>query len=102
MGRRYLPVILPATLLLASAAAFGSSTPEHRRTVRRAIAAMVFMGFVGWQYFVAARTVARHVEYKGAIAQVAQTGRAFHQSRSHYFREPECRRLSRVRDAARL
>ena len=70
MARRFLPIILPATMLFASAAVFGSSTPEHRRTVRRAVAAILFMGFIGWQYFVAARTVAGHVEYKGAIAQV--------------------------------
>jgi hypothetical protein len=70
MARRFLPMILPATLLFASAAVFGSSTPEFRRTVRRAVAAILFMGFIGWQYVAAARTVQKHVEYKGAIAQI--------------------------------
>ena len=70
MARRFLPVILPATLLFASAAVFGTSTPEFRRTVRRAVAAILFMGFIGWQYVLAAKTVAKHVEYKGAIAQI--------------------------------
>ena len=77
MARRFLPMILPAMLLFASAAVFGSSTPEHRRTVRRAVAAILFMGFIGWQYFVSARTVAKHVEYKGAIAQVAKLAEQF-------------------------
>lgn len=70
MARRFLPVILPGTLLFASAAVFGPSTPEHRRTVRRAAAAILFMGAIGWQYVRAAAPVAAHVEYKGAIRQV--------------------------------
>lgn len=70
MSRRFLPVILPGMLLLASAAVFGSSTPEFRRTVRRGVAAVIVIGFVGWQYFVAARPIARHHEYRGAIRQV--------------------------------
>ena len=77
MARRFLPVILPATMLFASAAAFGSSSPEHRRTVRRAIAAILFMGFIGWQYVMNARTVAKHVEYKGAIEQVEKLAAHF-------------------------
>lgn len=77
MARRFLPMILPATMLFASAGVFGSSTPEFRRTVRRAVAAILFMGFVGWQYVMAARPVARHVEYKGAIAQVEKLAGQF-------------------------
>jgi hypothetical protein len=77
MARRFLPIILPATMLFASAAVFGSSTPEHRRTVRRAVVAILFMGFLGWQYVVAARTVAGHVEYKGAITQVDKLASQF-------------------------
>ncbi len=77
MARRFLPMILPGTLLLAAAAAFGPSGPEHRRTVRRAIAATAFVAFVGWQYAAAAKPVAAHVEYKGAIRQVDQLARRF-------------------------
>lgn len=77
MARRFVPVILPGTLLLASAAAFGSSTPEHRRTVRRAVAAIAFMVFIGGQYVKAAAPIAKHVEYKGAIRQVDRLASLF-------------------------
>lgn len=77
MARRFLPVILPGTLLLAAGAVFGPSTPEHRRTMRRGLAATAIMGFIGWQYVAAARPVAAHVEYKGAIRQVARLAQHF-------------------------
>ena len=77
MARRFLPVILPGALLFASAAAFGASTPEHRRTVRRAIAAAAFMSLIGWQYGATAAPVARHVEYKGAVRQIEHLARHF-------------------------
>jgi len=77
MARRFLPVILPGTLLLTAGALFGPSTPEHRRTVRRGVGAAVLMSLIGWQYGTAARPVAAHVEYKGAIRQVDQLAQYF-------------------------
>ena len=77
MARRFLPIVLPGALILASGAVFGSSTPEFRRTVRRGLAASAFMAFIGWQYVVAARPVAAHLEYKGAIRQVERLAQQF-------------------------
>ncbi len=67
MARRFLPVILPSLLLLASAGAFGIYENKERRPAWRAVAATVLLAFIGWQYAVAAAPVASHVEYKGAI-----------------------------------
>jgi 4-amino-4-deoxy-L-arabinose transferase-like glycosyltransferase len=77
MARRFLPVILPGTMLFAAAAAFGISTPERRRSAGRALAGMAFMALVGWQYVTAAAPVAAHREYKGAVQQVAQLAALF-------------------------
>ena len=77
MARRFLPIVLPGALILASGAVFGSSTPEFRRTVRRGLAASAFMAFIGWQYVIAARPVAAHLEYKGAIRQVERLAQQF-------------------------
>ena len=77
MARRFLPIVLPGALILASGAVFGSSTPEFRRTVRRGLAASAFMAFIGWQYVVAARPVAAHLEYKGAVRQVERLAQQF-------------------------
>ena len=103
MARRFLPIILPGTLLMASAAVFGSSTPEHRRTVRRAVAAILFMSFVGGQYVKAAAPVAKHVEYKGAIRQIDQLAHLFTDSRCDHRGEPQRRqRLPRAGAPARV
>jgi hypothetical protein len=77
MARRFLPVILPGALLLAAGAMFGPSTPEFRRTVRRGVGAAILMSLIAWQYGTAARPVAAHVEYKGAIRQVDQLAQHF-------------------------
>jgi len=77
MARRFVPIVLPGTFLLASGALFGASTPEHRRTMRRGIGAAVVLTFIGWQYAVAARPVAAHVEYRGAIRQIDQLAQRF-------------------------
>jgi hypothetical protein len=77
MARRFVPMVLPGAFLLASGALFGSSTPEHRRTMRRGIGAAIVLSFFGWQYAVAARPVAAHVEYRGAIKAIDQLARRF-------------------------
>jgi hypothetical protein len=77
MARRFVPIILPGVILLATTAVFGPSTKEHRRTVRRALASVIFLGFVGWQFAKAAAPVAAHREYDGAIALVQQLAAQF-------------------------
>ncbi|HEX5070584.1 MAG TPA: hypothetical protein VFV78_10265 [Vicinamibacterales bacterium] len=77
MARRFVPMVLPGLFLLASGALFGPSTPEHRRTVRRGVAAAVLLSAIGWQYAVAARAITTHVEYRDAIRQVDQLARRF-------------------------
>jgi hypothetical protein len=41
------------------------------------VAAAAFLSFIGWQYAAAARPVAAHVEYKGAIRQIDQLAQRF-------------------------
>ncbi len=77
MARRFIPMVMPGMLLLASGAVFGPSSPEFRRTVRRGVAASAFLSFIGWQYAVAARPVAAHVEYRGVVKQIDQLARRF-------------------------
>lgn len=77
MARRFVPIVLPGLFLLASGALFGPSTPEHRRTVRRGVAAALVLSAIGWQYAVAAKPIAAHVEYRGAIRQLDQLARRF-------------------------
>lgn len=72
LARRFLPVILPGLLLLASAGAFGVLDSGERRRLWRTLAATVLLGFIGWQFAGAAAPVAAHVEYRGAIPAVAQ------------------------------
>ena len=70
MARRFLPVILPGMLLLTAAAALGVPEGDARRKGWRTFAGVALLGFIGWQYVVAAAPVAAHVEYRGAIREV--------------------------------
>ena len=70
MARRFLPVILPGLLLLAAAGALGVPEGDARRRAWRTFAGVILLGFIGWQYAVAAAPVAAHVEYRGAIREV--------------------------------
>jgi hypothetical protein len=70
IARRYLPVILPGLLLLAAAGALGVPEGDARRKAWRTLAGLALLGFIGWQYAVAAAPVAAHVEYRGAIREV--------------------------------
>jgi hypothetical protein len=72
MARRFLPIIIPGALILASAAALGSRLPGERRTILRTLAGMAVLAGIAWQYGVAAAPVARHVEYAGATRAVAR------------------------------
>jgi hypothetical protein len=67
IARRYLPVILPGLLLLAASGALGVPDGDARRKTWRTVAGVILLGFIGWQFGVAAAPVAAHVEYRGAI-----------------------------------
>ena len=80
-GRRYVAVILPASLLLIGAAAFTPAPlPEWRglawtrgpaaARLRLAVGVVLVAG-LGWQYVQATRPILRHVEHAGMIPTVA-------------------------------
>jgi Dolichyl-phosphate-mannose-protein mannosyltransferase len=72
-ARRYLPVILPATLLLAcSAATWGLMQRSRWRRVLSGAVGFVFIGLLAAQYARASSAIAGHVEYAGVIAHIEQ------------------------------
>ncbi|HEV3483792.1 MAG TPA: hypothetical protein VG106_00180, partial [Vicinamibacterales bacterium] len=73
MTRRFLPVILPGGLLLASAAALGGvrAGPRNVRLLRVLIG-VVFVGLLAMQYARASRPLLAHVEYAGVIPKLEQ------------------------------
>ncbi len=73
MARRFLPVILPGALLLASAAALGWERGGTRlgRWTHHLIA-LAFIALLALQYANSARPVLRHVEYAGVIPRLEQ------------------------------
>ena len=86
-GRRYVSVILPASLLLIGAAAFTPAPlPEWpglawtRGPVAarlRLAAGVVLVAALGWQYVQATRPILRHVEHAGVIPTVEQLAGRF-------------------------
>ena len=86
-GRRYVSVILPASLLLAGAAAFTPvPLPEWPRLAwtRGPVAArlrlavgVVLVATLGWQYVQATRPILRHVEHAGVIPIVEELAGRF-------------------------
>ncbi len=66
-ARRFLPVVLPATMLFASAAALGSRGPGLRTGLLRPILGLILLLLLGSYYLRASRPVAAHVEYAGLI-----------------------------------
>ena len=67
-ARRFLPVILPGTLLLASAAAtWGLTHPSRRRRLLSGAIGLVFIVLLGLHYARASAAVMHHVEYGGVI-----------------------------------
>ena len=83
-ARRFLPVILPAALLLVGAAAVLPSSPHplsglNRRSVRGFLygfGIVVVIG-LGHQYFSATRAILSHVEYAGLIPQLEKLNAHF-------------------------
>ncbi len=71
LARRFLPVILPGALLLASAAALGGWRSGPARLVRAAIG-VAFVGVLGWHYARVSAPVLPHVEYAGLIPRLEQ------------------------------
>jgi hypothetical protein len=72
-ARRFLPIILPGTLLLAAAAAL--TGVRGRLLLTRAIRGpigIVFLAILAVQYARAAKPVVEHVEYEGMIPQLEQ------------------------------
>ncbi len=78
LARRFLPVILPSTLLLAAAAALGTwdQRPRGPQVVRAILGAIVLI-VLGQQYRIQAAPVVPHVEFKGVVAHVDDLARRF-------------------------
>ena len=86
-GRRYVAVILPASLLLIGAAAFTPvPLPEWRGLAwtrgpaaarLRLAVGVVLVAALGWQYVDATRPILRHVEHAGMIPTVEGLARRF-------------------------
>jgi hypothetical protein len=72
-SRRFLPVILPGTLLLASAAAaWGLGERSRPRRLISAAIGAVFIGLLGLHYARASTPLTGHVEYAGLIPHLEQ------------------------------
>ncbi len=70
MTRRFLPVILPGTLLFACAAALSGARERIGPSIGRAAIGIVFVGVLALHYAGASRPVAAHVEYSGLIPRL--------------------------------
>ena len=72
MARRFLPVILPGVLLLASAAALGGIRRPSRNAAGmvRTLVRVVFVAVLAFQYARASRPILNHVEYAGLIPRL--------------------------------
>lgn len=71
MTRRFLPVILPAALLFACAAALSGSRGGWRGTAAlRTLIGMAFVALLAGQYARESRPLLRHVEYAGLIPRL--------------------------------
>ncbi|MBA3885061.1 MAG: glycosyltransferase family 39 protein [Acidobacteria bacterium] len=71
MARRFLAVILPMTLVLAAALAFGDQRAGRRRFLQWTVG-LLFIGLVGTQYQRASRPILDHVEYAGMIPRLEE------------------------------
>lgn len=76
MARRFLPVILPAALLFASAAALGTRTGRRLAQVARWAVGLVFLLLLGREYARASAPIMEHVEYAGVIPRLEQLASA--------------------------
>ncbi|MEO7272752.1 MAG: hypothetical protein ABIX28_15405 [Vicinamibacterales bacterium] len=73
MARRFLPVILPATLLFAAGAAMAGAQSGSRVTrLLRGGLGLLFLVLLGLQYERVARPLLAHVEYAGIIPKIEE------------------------------
>ena len=71
MTRRFVPIILPAALLLASFAAVGGTRGGWRGArLLRPLLGWIFLALLGASYARASRPVLAHVEYEGMIPRL--------------------------------
>jgi len=76
-ARRFVPVILPGTMVFVAAAALGTLGSGWRlRGLRPALGA-VFILLLGSRYLQASRPVAAHVEYSGLVPRLEQLASRF-------------------------
>jgi len=79
MARRFVPVILPATLLFAAGAALAGVQSGSRRTrLVRGSLGMVFLTLLAMQYARVANPLLEHVEYAGIIPKIEQIAGTIH------------------------
>ena len=79
MARRFVPVILPATMLFAAGAALaGAQSGSRRMRLVRGSLGLVFLMLLGTQYARVARPLLGHVEYAGIIPKIEQMAAAIH------------------------
>jgi hypothetical protein len=76
-ARRFLPVVLPATMIFVSAAAFGTAGRGWRLRVLRPLLGALFIVLLGSQYVRASRPLAGHVEYAGLAPKLEQLASTF-------------------------
>ena len=91
LARRYLPIILPMTCVLAASGALlgvqlwwerlAAGPPGVNRrswpVICYAVAGTAFVGWLGWQYATATISIFRHVEYAGLTEQLDTLSRRF-------------------------
>jgi hypothetical protein len=71
-ARRFLPIVLPGTLVFAAAAAFGYAGTGWRLRLLRPALGTIFVVLLGSRYLHASRPVAEHVEYAGLVPRLEQ------------------------------
>lgn len=70
-ARRFLPIVLPATMLFVAAAVFAGGSGSRLRLLRPALGGVLVV-LLGSQYVRASRPVEAHVEYAGLIPRLEQ------------------------------
>lgn len=72
MGRRFLPVVLPATMMCVAAAALTQFTDRRWMRWVHAVVGLAFVVLLGAQYWRASAPIVAHVEYAGLIPRLEQ------------------------------
>ena len=71
-ARRWLPVVLPMTMIFAAAAAMGPGGTGWRARVVRPLLGVIFLALLASEYLRASRPVVNHIEYAGLIPRLEQ------------------------------